>query len=172
MSIVNKLNDSTRYLDKILEVLAVISILLSIVLAFYGVVSRYLFGLSSQIIIEGATYSIIYGVFLYIGPLIKYDEHIKMEILNEILGTKAKVIVNLFISVLSLFSFSILFYGSIYWAFSLLDMGARSLSGEFLLFVPALAIFIGMFLGALYSLLEVIKNVFLLVGKGKEGIET
>lgn len=169
MSIINKLNDSTRYLDKLIEIIAVITILFSVALAFCGVVLRYLFGLSFEIITEACTYTIIYGVFLYIGPLIKYGEHIKMKLLNEMLGENSKTIVNVFISLLSLFSFSVLFYGSIYWSFSLLDMGARSLSGEILLFVPALAIFIGMLLGIIYSLLETIKNVTYMIEIRREG---
>src|SRR5699024_5535742 len=123
MSIINRINNSTRYLDKLLEIIAVITIVLSVGLAFYGIVLRYLFGLSFQIIIEASTYAIVYGVFLNVGPLIKYNEHIKMELLKEILGEKSKIIVNLFISILTLFTFSALFYGSIYWTFSLLEMG-------------------------------------------------
>lgn len=156
MNRIEKLENSTRFLDKALEVTAVFCLILSVVLAFVGVVLRYQFGISYQILEEICRYAIVYGVFAYIGPLIKKNEHIKMSLLEDRLGGKSKHLVEFVIGVVLFISFVILFYAGVIWMSSIYSMELMTLSGEMLMVIPAFAIVAGMFFGCVYALLQVI----------------
>ncbi len=156
MNRIEKLENSTRFLDKALEVTAVFCLILSVVLAFVGVVLRYQFGISYQILEEICRYAIVYGVFAYIGPLIKKNEHIKMSLLEDRLGGKSKHLVEFVIGIVLFISFVILFYAGVIWMSSIYSMELMTLSGEMLMVIPAFAIVAGMFFGCVYALLQVI----------------
>lgn len=160
MGKIEKLNSSTRHLDKALEIFAVACLVLSVALAFIGVILRYQFGMSYQLLEEVCRYAIVYGVFAYIGPLIKKNEHIKMSFLEEKLTEKNKHIMNFIINLILLFSFIVLFYAGVIWAYSIYQMELNTLSGEMLMIIPAFAIVAGMFLGCIYALLQLIKDFF------------
>lgn len=156
MNRIEKLENSTKFLDKALEVTAVFCLILSVVLAFVGVVLRYQFGISYQILEEICRYAIVYGVFAYIGPLIKKNEHIKMSLLEDRLGGKSKHLVEFVIGIVLFISFVILFYAGVIWMSSIYSMELMTLSGEMLMVIPAFAIVAGMFFGCVYALLQVI----------------
>ncbi len=156
MNRIKKLENSTRFLDKALEVTAVFCLILSVVLAFVGVVLRYQFGISYQILEEICRYAIVYGVFAYIGPLIKKNEHIKMSLLEDRLGGKSKHLVEFVIGIVLFISFVILFYAGVIWMSSIYSMELMTLSGEMLMVIPAFAIVAGMFFGCVYAFLQVI----------------
>ncbi|GIN92353.1 putative TRAP transporter small permease protein [Siminovitchia terrae] len=156
MNRIEKLENSTKFLDKALEVIAVFCLILSVVLAFVGVILRYQFGISYQILEEICRYAIVYGVFAYIGPLIKKNEHIKMSLLEDRLSRKSKHLVEFLIGIILFIAFVILFYAGIIWASSIYSMNLMTLSGEMLMVIPAFAIVAGMFFGCVYALLQMI----------------
>ncbi|MBU8906231.1 TRAP transporter small permease [Desertibacillus haloalkaliphilus] len=156
MENIEKIERSTKYLDKSLLVISLVCLIISVVGAVLSVFFRYMLGLSFQVIEEICRYAIIYGVFAYIGPLIKQNQHLKMSILKDLLKGKLKYINNLLISILLFASFVFLFWASTIWIISLLEMGVRTASGTMLMFIPTLSIPIGMFLGSIYSLLQII----------------
>lgn len=160
MEKIKKIEASTNYLDKALEYIALVMLVISIVGAIINVVLRYIFGMSMEIIEEICRYSIIYGVFIYIGPLIKRNAHLKMSIITDYLPEKANKLNNLFISVLVFAAFIFLFWSSIMWTSSLLTVGVMTVSGSMLMFIPALSVPIGMLLGALYSLLQIVLDFY------------
>lgn len=162
MERVEKINGYSDKLDKILSILAVACLLISVALAFLGVILRYQFGVSYQILEEICRYAIVYAVFIYMGPLIKKDEHIKMTFLDEKLGGKSLLIKDLLISSVLFISLVILSYASIIWVSSLYEMKLNTLSGEMLMAIPALAILVGMILSAFYAALEIVKDITLL----------
>lgn len=160
MEKIRKIDSSTRYLDKALEYVALICLLISVIGAIINVILRYIFGMSFEIIEEICRYSIIYGVFAYIAPLIKRNEHLKMSILKDRLTGRIAKLNNLVISVFLFFAFIILFWSSIVWISSLISVGVMTVSGSMLMFIPALSIPIGMFLGALYSLVQIVSDFY------------
>lgn len=159
MGKVNILEKLISLADKLLEYFAIFMIGCSVLLAFVSVILRYVFGVSYEILTEISVYTIVYGVFFYMGPLIRQNEHIKMSALHEILSKKVLSYIDLLINIILALVFAFLIYGGYGWSFSLLDMKIKTLSGGMLLFVPALAILIGMVIGLVYSLLEIIKGV-------------
>lgn len=156
MNRIEKLENSTRLLDKALEVIAVFCLILSVVLAFVGVVLRYQFGISYQIMEEICRYAIVYGVFAYIGPLIKKNEHIKMSLLEDRLAGKSKHLVDVVIGIILFIAFAILFYAGVIWMSSIYNMELMTLSGEMLMVIPAFSIVAGMLFGCIYALLQLI----------------
>ncbi|MEI3610709.1 TRAP transporter small permease [Pseudogracilibacillus sp. SO10305] len=160
MDLMKSITRIAQFMDKTLEIFAMITIVISVALAFINVILRYFYGISYELLIEISTYSIVYGVFAYVGPLIKQDEHIKMNILREFFQDRKFInYIDIFISFLMLCIFTYLFYGGILWSSSLLEMGSKTLSGEMLLFIPALAVVAGMVIGLIYSLLQMIKEI-------------
>ncbi|MFS0577058.1 TRAP transporter small permease subunit [Sporosarcina sp. 179-K 3D1 HS] len=149
-------------LDKLLEYFAIAMIGCSVLLAFVSVILRYVLGISYEILTEISIYTIVYGVFFYMGPLIRQNEHIKMSALHEILKGKVLLYIDLLINVILALTFAFLIYGGYKWSSSLLDMKVKTLSGGMLLFIPALAIIIGMIIALIYSLLEITRNIKLI----------
>ena len=167
-----KLNSASKYLDKGLEKAAILCLGISVIGAVANVFLRYVLDLSYQVIEEICRYAIIYGAFLYVGPLIIKGEHLKMDFLQSILKGKTKAAIHLFNSFLVFASFVFLAWASIVWTMSLLSIKVTTVSGVMLMFYPALAIPIGMILGALYSLLQIIYYIYQLRFVKTTGIET
>lgn len=157
-----KIDSYSNKLDKLLGIIAVACLLISVGLAFLGVILRYQLGVSYQIMEEVCRYAIVYAVFIYMGPLIKKNEHIKMTFLDEKLVGKSLLIKDLLISSILFISLVTLSYASVVWISSLYEMRLNTLSGEMLMAIPAFAILLGMFLSAFYAALEVFKDVALL----------
>jgi len=137
-------------------------LIISVVGAVLSVFLRYFLDTSFQIIEEICRYSIIYGAFLYLGPLIKTNEHLKMSILSDYMKGKVKHVNDLFISMILFASFIFLLWSAIIWVNSLLVMEMKTVSGSMLLFIPTLAIPIGMFLGCIYALQQMILEFHIL----------
>ncbi|MUV06093.1 TRAP transporter small permease subunit [Planococcaceae bacterium Storch 2/2-2] len=159
---VQSIDKKTETLDKILTFLAVTALLVSVILAFVGVILRYQFGVSYQILEEICRYAIVYAVFIYMGPLIKKDEHIKMAFLDEKLTGKSGYMKNTILNVVLFLSLCVLSYASVKWFYSIYQMKLHTLSGEMLMVVPAFAIVIGMALSILYTFMEILKGVHLI----------
>ncbi|WP_216829869.1 TRAP transporter small permease [Alkalihalobacterium elongatum] len=171
MDKLQKIDSSTRFLDKGLEITAIVCLIISVAGAVISVFSRYLLGMSFQVIEEICRYAIIYGAFAYIGPLVKRKEHLKMDILQGLLKNKVKKSNELLISVILFASFGFLCLSSIMWTISLLNMQVKTASGIMLMFIPALAIPIGMLLGCIYSFLQILQNFYKLRQPENEKIE-
>ncbi|MEH7276704.1 TRAP transporter small permease [Neobacillus vireti] len=150
---------STGLLDKGLEFIALGCLIISVSLAIFGVIVRYFFGVSFGIIEEICRYSIIYGVFAYIGPLIKKNEHIKMDLMENILKGKALLVNDLIISIILSFSYAFLCWTGIQWVISLYQLGIMTSSGLMLMVIPAFAIPFGMFFGWVYSLQQIFIDI-------------
>ncbi|HZW67546.1 MAG TPA: TRAP transporter small permease [Pseudogracilibacillus sp.] len=168
MEKVDRIDRYTKLLDEILKYFSIFMIIISVTLAFLNMVFRYFFGISYEVWTEISTYSIIYGVFAYLGPLIKQGEHIKMDMLHEVLSKKILTYLDVFINLLLVASFSVLTYAGVHWVDSLIQMNTKTLSGGIYLYIPALAVVIGMALGIVYASLELVKSVILIKNGKKE----
>ncbi|MGO4888363.1 TRAP transporter small permease [Anaerobacillus sp. MEB173] len=160
MDKIDRIEKSTQMLDRILEYIAVFCLILSVVLSIFSITMRNFFNLSYGIVEELTRFFIIYGVFSYIGPLIKKNEHIKMDLIQKIIKARWKNIINLIISIILFCSFAFLLWNSIQWVYSLLQMRLKTSTGTMLMFVPTLAIPIGMLFGCVYSFIEIIKDTY------------
>jgi TRAP-type C4-dicarboxylate transport system permease small subunit len=163
---IHKISSTTRFLDSFLENIAIYCLIISTSLSIFSVIMRYSFGLSYEIVEELCRYSILYGVFAYVGPLIKKNEHIKMDLMDSLLKGRAKETNELFISILLMTGYAFLFWSGSQWVASLYQMGIRTSSGAMLMVIPAFSIPLGMFLACIYSIQQVIMNI-LQFGKSK-----
>ena len=168
MEKVDRIDRYTKLLDEILKYFSIFMIIISVTLAFLNMVFRYFFGISYEVWTEISTYSIIYGVFAYLGPLIKQGEHIKMDMLHEVLSKKVLNYLDVIINILLVASFVVLTYAGVLWVDSLIKINTKTLSGGIYLYIPALAVVIGMALGIIYASLEVVKSIRLIKSGEKE----
>ncbi|SER82332.1 TRAP transporter small permease [Psychrobacillus sp. OK032] len=174
MDSIKRLESSTKLLDRILEITAMSLLVLSTVLAISNVVTRVYFDTTYPIVDEICRYSIIYGSFLYLGPLIKKDEHIKMDFLNNILKGRLLQVNNLIINVILFVSCVILFWTGTQWVLSSFQLGLKTTSGTMLMAIPSLAVPIGMFFGCIYSFLLIVmdyKKIRLSVGESLSSLD-
>ena len=155
METMKKIESYTNGLDRVLTILALFLLIVSTVLAITAVILRYVFDTSYQIIEELCRFTIIYGVFLYMGPLVKKDEHIKMNVLQDYMKGKLKIYNNLLISILLLFSFIFFGWASFTWVNGLFEIGVKTLSGSMLIGIPAIAVPLGMVIGIIYAAFQV-----------------
>ena len=169
---IKQIENSTRILDRVLEYTAIIGLTISAALAFCAVVMRYLFGFSSIIVEEICRYSILYGVFAYIGPLVKKGEHLTMSMLTDRLTGKRKTVNSLIVNILLFVSFAYLCWSGFNWALSLYTMKVQTMSGSMPMVIPTFAIPLGMFFGAVYSLLEIVLNVMRLMDSSQTSFQT
>ena len=157
---IHKMESSTRVLDKGLEFVALLSLIVSVSLAVFGVFMRYFFGVSYGMIEEICRYSIIYGVFAYIGPLIKKNEHIKMDLMDNLLKGKARIVNDLMISFILFFAYAFLCWTGFQWVSSLFQMKLMTSSGTMLMAIPTIAVPIGMFFGCVYAFQQIILIIY------------
>lgn len=160
MEKLQKLDYATKRLDNGLERLALVCLGISVLGAVINVFLRYVLDMSYQLIEEICRYAIVYGAFLYVGPLIKKGDHLKMDILQGVLKGKTKAANQLFISILLFSAFVYLSYSSVIWVMSLYSLNVTTVSGIMLMFYPALAIPLGMILGSFYALLQIIHDYY------------
>lgn len=163
---IQKFNSTTRFLDNFLENIAIYSLIISASLSIFAVIMRYFFGLSYEIVEELCRYSILYGVFAYVGPMIKKNEHIKMDLMDNLLKGRVKETNDLIISIFITIAYAFLFWAGFQWVSSLYQMGIKTSSGAMLMVVPAFSIPLGAFLSCIYSIQLVIINI-LKFGKSK-----
>ncbi|WP_346206868.1 TRAP transporter small permease subunit [Caldifermentibacillus hisashii] len=163
--IIKKIDSYTNWLDKSLRFLGITFLILSTIFAFINVVLRYGFGISYAIIEELCRYFIIYGSFAYIGPLIKMNEHIKMDMLSNVLKGKSRHLNYLIINIIQFSAFAFLCYTGALWVNFMYSMHLMTSSGYMLMVIPTIALPIGMLLGCIYSLLEIVKGIFSLRGE-------
>ncbi|NYE04273.1 TRAP-type C4-dicarboxylate transport system permease small subunit [Bacillus niacini] len=156
MNSIKRLESSTRVLDKILEVSSLSLLIISTILALFNIAMRFFFDTTYSLVEELCRYTIIYGTFMYLGPLIKKDEHIKMDFLNSVLKGRLLQINSLLINIILLASCAVLFWTGTQWVISLFQLGIKTTSGTMLLALPSLAVPIGMFFACVYSILLII----------------
>lgn len=85
-----------------------------ITLIFYGVIMRYIFNEPKAWVEEVARYVIIWGTFLGFAVALRHNQHIQVDILYDKLTKKAKRIVDVFATSISiLFCATYTFYGVI-----------------------------------------------------------
>jgi TRAP-type C4-dicarboxylate transport system permease small subunit len=160
---IQKIEGYTNLLDKWLESIAMLTLIISTALALVGVVMRYFFDSSLQVLEELSRYSIIYGVFLYAGPLIKKAEHIRMDLMDTLLKGKKKILNELLISLITACTYAYLFWSGYKWVASLFEMRMMTTSGTMLIIIPTFAIPLGMCIGFVYSIQQIIINVYNIV---------
>lgn len=157
---VKKIEASTRFLEKCLSSFAVLCLIISVSLAIFGVAMRYFFGISYGMVEEICRYTIIYGVFAYIGPLIKINEHIKMDLMDDLLKGKGKISNDLIISILLTIAYAFLFWTGLQWVSSLYQINLMTSSGTMLMAIPTISVPIGMLFGCIFSIQQIILNIY------------
>lgn len=146
-------------LNQVLRFVVVVLISLSTLLAFFGVVMRYGFGISYAIVEESCRYLIVYAVFLYFGQLIPRNAHLRMSILSDRLSPHRQRVMDILTYVVVATILAFLTQAAIQWEMGLYGMGILTMSGELRAYIPSAALPIGMGLGLLGSLFRIAYGV-------------
>ncbi len=149
----------TDILDGPMQWVAMGGMVISTLLAFIEVITRYLFGISHAWAQEISIYVIIYAVFLFGGPALKRGDHIRVDFLSNILRGRARlihaVVVDLALTALCVF----LFVTGIGLVRLNYDLGTRTGSQAFLIYPFLVAVPLGMLIFSLYSFVHLLGSV-------------
>ncbi|MBE1555615.1 TRAP transporter small permease [Sporosarcina limicola] len=103
-----------KFWDSFEEVSAGTFFFTGITLIFYGVIMRYIFNEPKAWVEEVVRYVIIWGTFLGFPIALRYNHHIQVDILYDKLSRRAKKVVDLFATSVSiLFCLGFTYYGII-----------------------------------------------------------
>lgn len=159
MKRIERIEAYTKRIDKPIEAVTFFCLIVSVTFAIFNVIARYFFDISFAIVEEICRYTIIYGAFLYLGPLVKRNEHIKMDLMDHLLKGKVKLFNQFIISIILFASFVFLSFTASKWVLSLYELKIMTSSASMLMYIPALAVPIGMILGSIYSFQQIILDI-------------
>lgn len=101
MSLLKRSGMAFDRLNSVLAAVAAVILTVVVVAVSYDVFVRHCFGHSIQGLIELTEYSLVYIPFLGAAWLLKSDEHIKLEMVLDRLGIRARSVLNALTSLLS-----------------------------------------------------------------------
>ncbi|HWK68448.1 MAG TPA: TRAP transporter small permease subunit [Rhizobiaceae bacterium] len=157
--LVGSLQRAEHLVNRVLAWLSFSLLCVSAALAFLGVLSRYFFGASHDLLEEICRFSIVYAAFFYFGPLITRNAHLTMAFLTDHLPPQANRIFDLFLYVCMSALLFWLLVASWQWEASLMAMGMRTMSGQMAAWIPSLALPAGVAIALVYSILRVIYRI-------------
>ncbi len=150
-----------RGLQSKLEYLSGLMLLVTIVIIFIQVVTRYVFFYSLPWSEELTRYLFIWFVYLSLSVTVRDNLSIRIDLLDQLLKGKAKKVVHLIVDILS-FAIVVVF---IYSSFKLFQMGFRSKTPA--MRIPFYVIYavmpVGYFLTAVELFIRIVNRI-----KGKE----
>lgn len=154
-----KLKLYSRFLDNFLEYVALFLLMASVTLAMFNVISRAIFDVTYGLTEEICRYTIIYAVFIYVGPIILRNEHLKMDLLQNFLKGRVKHFNNLIISVILFLTFVFLFWTGLQWVLSFMELNLMTGSGKMAMAIPTFSIPLGMFIACIYSFIQIVLDI-------------
>ena len=157
-----KLSKTIDKINKIAGIVTAFSIFILLILVSWGVFSRYVLRSPSHIALEVSGYLMVLLSFLGAGYIHMQNKHVKIEVLTSKLPEKFKKIHSLTVHLLLLVFSVIVIYEGIDYVILAFNENYRSTS---LLNFPLWMVFLAIPVGMLLFLLQVIRNIFLLIKK-------
>lgn len=130
-----------------------------LLLVFYQVIGRFLFGWQLRWSEELARYIMLYVSFLGIGAGIKYHKHVGVDVLGSALKGKAKKVLMIIVALitLALIVFFVYLSGSV--TIRIFKSGQVSPAAHIPMWIPYATIPVGFFGGILREIEELIKII-------------
>ena len=154
--IINTLDKIEIFLAGIAGLLIMFS-LLSVVLE---VVVRYFIGTSYVWVQEYNEYLLLYIPFLSGAWLLRNNDHVVVNLIDNILGKSSSFILNLIVAALGTLSMVILVY---YSTIVTLDIFERGVTSTTVLRTPQIYVYIVIPIGSFFMLLEFIRQLFMAI---------
>jgi TRAP-type C4-dicarboxylate transport system permease small subunit len=159
MDFSEKIDRIAGFIDRPLWYICYTLMLGSTIVACVLVVMRYIFGTGEVWIDEICRYSFIAMVYLWAGPIVRTGEHIRLDVVTSRLSRRGKDINSLIVNILICAACLTI----VVWGISLIRMsmmmGEKSDSFVFSIWWLHAIIAAGMFLQAVYAVLEVLKAI-------------
>lgn len=130
------------------------------ILACAEVVRRYLFGATFRWSEEVIIYSLLFSGFLYLGRCLKERGHLRVDVIDILLGEKGSNILHIFQDVVG----AAVSAAMVGYSIRIIAVLAQSTSKTFLLRVPTYTIFVFLCFGFLVLLVAYIQEICVLVG--------
>ena len=157
---VRALRRGEAMLTSAMRVIVIALILFSTGLALLGVVLRYGFGISYELLEELCRYFIVYAALLYFGPLVTRNAHLSMSILPDMLSDTLRRYLDVLVQGLVSCLLIALAISAVQWELGLFNIGLRTMSGELKAYIPSAALPVGVSLACLYTILRTIYSAF------------
>jgi TRAP-type C4-dicarboxylate transport system permease small subunit len=137
----------------------VIALSASASLLFAGVILRYFWGTTVDIIEELSANLVVWAVMFLGGPTFKLGSHVAMDFLAEKLKGKVRVFHQIFINIVLLMMCGLLVWKGIEVVQLVFQSGRTTISGELSLWYMMIPVPMGAFIFCFYLICEIAKNV-------------
>ncbi|MBC7139147.1 MAG: TRAP transporter small permease [Defluviimonas sp.] len=150
-------------LGTLIDWFGVIMIVISAGLAFMSVVLRYGFGFSAQIIEEISRYTVVYACFLFVGPLLRKNEHIKVDVISAALSATINRLLHFVLALVFLLVATIVFRSGWIWVADLYRYKMTVIGGTMPAWLPSLSVPIGLGMAVVFGAGEVLRTLLALI---------
>ena len=149
----------SKFLDFYEKTFVTIALLTMLLLVFYQVIARFIFGSQLRWSEELARYIMLYISFVGIGAGIKYHKHVGVDLFGAVLKPKGKQILMLVIAVLTSVILVIFTYYTGLVSVRIMKSGQVSPAAHIPMWIPYATLPLGFFGGILRQCEEIIKIV-------------
>lgn len=150
-------------LGVLIDWFGVIMIVISAGLAFVSVVLRYGFGFSDQVIEEISRYTVVYACFLFVGPLLRKNEHIRVDVISAALSATINRLLHFVLALVFLLVAIIVFRSGWVWVTDLLHYQMTVIGGTMPAWLPSLSVPIGLGVAVVFGAGEVLRTLLALI---------
>lgn len=154
--VIGGLQRAEAILNRALSGIVVSLLCLSAFLAASGVALRYFAGASYDLMEELCRIAIVYASFLYVGPMIIRNAHLRMSFVTDLISTRANRYFDLVLHAGITLLIAWLLVAAWRWEMSIKAMGMQTMSGDMAAWIPSAALPIGLAIALFYSALRVI----------------
>ncbi len=170
MGLSNLIEKLNAYLDKGLMIITALALLASTLLTFFGVILRYIFGISYEWNEELCRYCMITIVYLWAGAMIRKKQHISLSLFSDRLSPRNQDIHRFITDLLTL----ALGIPLVFWGFDLVASAQaaelRTLSLLFPLWPAYSIVPIGIILLVVQAILDIFRLGIILFCKTPETV--
>jgi|SRR5690625_3596972 len=152
-------NSVGKVLDKtevFLAAIAGILIMCSMLTVMLEVIVRYIFGTSFVWVQEYNEYILLYIPFLSGAWLLRNNDHVIVNLIDNILGKSSSIVLNIIVAILGILSMIIIVY---YSTIVTLDILNRNVTSTTVLRTPQVYIYIIIPIGSFFMLLEFVRQL-------------
>ncbi|MCX5841732.1 MAG: TRAP transporter small permease [Deltaproteobacteria bacterium] len=158
-TVVKKIDALVERIDSPIIVCGIITVSASATLLFVGVILRYIFGTTSDIIEELSSNLVVWSVMFLGGPAFKRGSHVGMEFLAEKLKGRLRAFHHVFINLVLFVMCGVLCWKGLEVVQLVFQSGRTTISGEIPLWFMMIPVPIGAFIFCFYLISEITKSL-------------
>lgn len=150
-------------LEALIDWFGIVMIVISAGLAFMSVVLRYGFGFSAQLIEEISRYTMVYACFLFVGPLLRKNGHIRVDVVSGLLTVAMNRLLQFVMALVFLLVAIIVFRSGWLWVADLHRYQMTVIGGTMPAWLPSLSVPVGLGMAVLFGAGEALRTLLALI---------